>query len=325
MPEVELTYGGAINAALTRVLRDPKALLYGEDVAKPGGVFGVSRGLRREYGDRVFDTPISESAILGSALGAAMMGMRPIVEIMWADFALVAFDQIANQIANARYLSRGEVCAAIVIRTQQGTAPGACAQHSQNLESLFLHIPGVRVVMPSTAQDAYDAVVTAYACDDPVVVIENRSLYAGEKQSVTVDGPVAPIGGSRLRRAGDGVTVVSWGSTTRKAEQAADIAVTRGVTADVIETHWLNPFDTGSVLESVRKTKRLLVVHEANLSGGWGGEVLARISEAGVAFDFPPVRIGLPDVRVPAAPILANAVVPSREEVVDALVKIAGA
>jgi len=326
MPDVRrLTYGAAINAALRRVLTDlPETLLYGEDVAKPGGVFGVTRGLRRDFDERVFDTPISESAILGSALGAAMMGRRPIVEIMWADFSLVALDQIVNQIANARYVSRGGVAAPLVIRTQQGTAPGACAQHSQCLEAFFLHTPGLRVVMPSTAQDAFDAVLTATHGDDPVLIIENRALYLGDKTEVVVDGPVPAMGGAVRRRAGDEVTVLSWGALTRRAEAAADTVADLGISVDVIEARWLNPFDLEAVLASVARTGRLIVLHEANVTGGFGGEVLAQISESGLHLAAPPVRLGLPDIRIPAAPALAGAVIPDVPDIVDAIRKIAG-
>jgi pyruvate/2-oxoglutarate/acetoin dehydrogenase E1 component len=326
MPDVQqLSYGGAINAGLRRVLTDvPETLLYGEDVGKPGGVFGISRGLARSFGDRVFDTPISESAILGSALGAAMLGRRPIVEIMWADFALVALDQIVNQIANARYISRGEVAAPLVIRTQQGTGPGACAQHSQCLEAFFLHTPGLRVVMPSMPQDAFDAIVTATYCDDPVLVVENRNLYSGDKADVVVDGPVLPLGGSVHRRTGDDVTVLSWGSMTRLAEAAADAVAAQGVGVDVIEARWLNPFELSGLLSSLRRTGRLVVVHEANVTGGFGAEILAQVAESGVALKSAPVRVGLPDVRMPAAPALANAAIPTADRIREAILRVLG-
>jgi pyruvate/2-oxoglutarate/acetoin dehydrogenase E1 component len=321
MPETSrLNYGGAVNAALARVLRDvPETLLYGEDVGKPGGVFGVTRGLQKAFGDRVFDTPISESAILGSALGAAMFGRRPIVEIMWADFSLVALDQIVNQIANARYISQGLATAPLVIRTQQGTAPGACAQHSQSLEAFFLHTPGVRVAMPTTPQDAFDTLVAATYSDDPTIVIENRNLYSGEKVEVVTDAAVKQIGGSSIRRAGDTLTVVSWGSITRKVEQAADDAAEHGVNVEIIEAHWLNPFDWGTVLESLGRTHHLLVVHEANVSGGFGAEIIARVAESGIRLYAPPMRVGLPDVRVPAATQLAEALFPSVDSILRAM------
>jgi pyruvate/2-oxoglutarate/acetoin dehydrogenase E1 component len=314
-----LKYGEAVNAALVRVLSEvPESLVYGEDVAKPGGVFGVTRGLRRRFGDRVFDTPISESAILGSAVGAALMGMRPIVEIMWADFSLVALDQLVNQAANARYISRGAAPAPIVVRTQQGNAPGACAQHSQCLESLFLHIPGLRVAMPRTAQDAYDVLVTAAYTDDPVLVIENRTLYAGERSQVTVGGAPRPAGWSQLPRQGDDVTVVTWGAITAQAVDAADQLADRdGIHADVLELTWLNPVDIDAVLASVGRTGRLVVVHEANQTGGFGAEVIARVAEAGLPMTAPPVRIATPDVRMPAAPGLASALLPAAERIVE--------
>ncbi len=314
-----LSYAEAVNAALGRALDEiPETLLYGEDVGTPGGVFGVTRGLKRRFGDRVFDTPISESAILGSAVGAAMMGRRPIVEVMWIDFSLVALDQIVNQLANVRYINRGSVTAPVVIRTQQGMAPGACAQHSQSLEALFLHIPGIRVCMPRTAQDAYDVLVSAAFSDDPVLVIENRSLYHLGKQEVVVGGPVSPIGGSKVRRVGDDLTVVTWGSITERVLDAADILGSEGIELTVIEALWLNPFDTQGVIDSVADTGRLLVVHEANLTGGFGAEVLSRVAESGARFEAPPKRLGVEDLRIPAAPSLAGNLAPSIESIVRA-------
>jgi acetoin:2,6-dichlorophenolindophenol oxidoreductase subunit beta len=315
----QLTYGEAVNAALRRCLSElPETLLYGEDVAKPGGVFGVTRGLRRDFGERVFDTPISESAILGSAVGAAMLGRRPIVEIMWVDFSLVAFDQIVNQLANVRYVSRSEVAAPVVIRTQQGSAPGACAQHSQSLEAFFLHVPGLRVAMPWTAQDAYDVLVAAVYSDDPVIVIENRTLYSAGKQEVVLDRPVQPIGGLQVRREGTDATVVTWGAITARALEAAEELAERGVSVEVLELPWLNPFPTEDVVASVRRTERLAVLHEANLTGGFGAEVVARVAAAG-ALRCPPLRLGLPDSRIPAAPSLVAGLLPSSERIVAAI------
>lgn len=320
MPErLQISYGEAANRALRRALEeDDRVLIYGEDVGKPGGVFGITKNLHRDFAARVFDTPISESAILGSAVGAAMVGMRPIVEIMWSDFSLVALDQLVNQAANVRYVSGGQATAPMVVRMQQGNAPGACSQHSQCLESLFLHIPGLRVVMPRTAQDAYDAILTAVACPDPVIVIENRILYAGQKQTVKLGAEPLPMGWSHQRRAGTGLTLVSWGAVTQTALDAADELADDGISVDVIETPWLNPFPTQAVLDSVAQTRRLLVLHEAVRTGGFAAEVISRVVESGVGLKAPPVRVTAADVRIPAAPVLARAVLPSMSDVLDA-------
>jgi pyruvate/2-oxoglutarate/acetoin dehydrogenase E1 component len=312
----ELSYAGAVNAALRRCLEElPETLLYGEDVAKPGGVHGVTKGLWKDFGDRVFDTPISESAILGSAVGAAMMGRRPIVEIMWADFFLVALDQMINQAANIRYVSEGRLTVPLVVRTQQGNSPGACAQHSQNLEALFTHTPGLRVAMPSIPQDAHDIMVSAVHSDDPVVVIDNRTLYFGAKQEVVTDRAPAPIGGSVVRRSGPAATVVTWGAITHRVLEAADRLAAQGVHVTVLETPWLDPFDHDAVHRSLAATGgRLAVVHEANLTGGFGGEVVVRALEAGVLSGHPR-RIATPDTRVPAAPELAAALIPGTDRI----------
>jgi pyruvate dehydrogenase E1 component beta subunit/2-oxoisovalerate dehydrogenase E1 component len=328
MPEetIKVNYSGAVNAALQRVLAEvPETLLYGEDVAKPGGVHGVTRGLWKQFGDRVFDTPISESAILGSAVGAAMMGRRPIVEIMWADFFLVALDQMINQAANARYVSEGRLTAPLVVRTQQGNSPGACAQHSQNLEALFLHTPGLRVAMPSTPQDAYDVMISAVHCDDPVVIFDNRTLYFGEKQDIVTGRPPAPVGGSRTRRTGPAATVVTWGAVTHRVLEAADRLADSAVSVTVIETPWLNPFDTDAVIESVARTGgRLAVVHEANTTAGFGAEVITRVAEAGVLRGRP-ARIGVPDSRIPAAPELAASLIPGTDRITQELHRLTSA
>jgi pyruvate/2-oxoglutarate/acetoin dehydrogenase E1 component len=327
MPEiVKLNVGGAVNAALARCLEEmPETILYGEDVGIPGGVFGISRGLRKRFGDRVFDTPISETAMLGAAVGAASFGRRPIVEIMWIDFSLVALDQIVNQAANVRYVSEGRTTAPLTIRTQQGNAPGACAQHSQNLEALLLHIPGIRVCMPRTAQDAYDLVLSAVACDDPTVVIENRTLYAAAKEELAIGGEILPIGGHRRRRDGDQVTVVTWGAMTARVLDAVDRLAADNITAEVLEMVWLNPFDHDAVHESVRRTGRLLVVHEAARTGGFGAEVVARVVEAGAPLVSPPRRIGLDDSRIPSAPQLAAALLPQTTQIETALRELVGA
>ncbi len=322
---VELSYGKAINAALQRALSAfPETILYGEDAGKPGGVFGITKDLQTTFGaDRVFDTPISETAMLGTAVGAAMTGLRPIVEIMWIDFSLVAMDQIVNQAANVRYVSAGRLGAPLTIRTQQGALPGSCAQHSQNLEAFYAHVPGLRVGLPATAQDAYSMTLAAVKCDDPTLVIENRGLYYGAAQSVELDGEIEAAQGARIARAGKDITIVTWGSMLSQALAAAEQLAEQGISAEVINARWVAPFDWETLDESVAKTKRLLIVHEANVTGGFGAEIAARTQERHfLNLSAPVKRLGAPDVRMPAAPHLQNAVIPGSEQIRDAALRM---
>jgi pyruvate/2-oxoglutarate/acetoin dehydrogenase E1 component len=317
----EMNYVKAVNAALFRALNEmPETIYFGEDVGKPGGVFGATRGLRDRFGERVFDTPISESAIVGAAIGAAMMGRRPIAEIMWADFSLVAADQIINQSSNVRYVSNGKLHAPLTIRTQQGILAGSCAQHSQSLEAIFAHIPGLIVGLPATPQDAYDMLLSAICADDPAIVIEHRSLYFGDEQEVRAGGAIKPVGRARIVREGSDATLVSWGRMLHTALEAADALAEEGVSVEVIDLRWLNPLDSVTVLSSVEKTHRAVIAHEANLTGGFGAEVAARIADEGIfSLDAPICRVGVPDCRIPAAPNLQDALVPDTGEIVRAI------
>ncbi|CAN5579910.1 alpha-ketoacid dehydrogenase subunit beta [soil metagenome] len=312
----KLTFAAAANAALRRSLTErPEVIVYGEDVALPGGVFGVTKGLQAEFGDRVFDTPISEAAILGSAIGAAMMGARPVVEIMWSDFMFVAFDQVINQASNVRYLSRGSVTAPLTIRTQQGMSDGACAQHSQSVEALLLHVPGIRVAMPSTAQDAYDILLSAIWTDDPTVVIENRTLYHGDRSEVSTGGPVEEPGRAHIVRPGSDLTLVTWGAMRHIAVEAAESLVPLGFEIEVIDARWLSPFDYDTVVDSVNRTSKLAVLHEATRTGGFGAEVIVGVQERGARLTHVPLRIATPDVRVPAATSMMSTLRPSAASV----------
>ncbi|MGO3147151.1 MAG: alpha-ketoacid dehydrogenase subunit beta [Leucobacter sp.] len=315
------SYADAANRALDEALAaDSRVLLFGEDIAAPGGVFGVTKGLQKKHGARVFDTPISESAILGGAVGSAMLGMRPIVEIMWADFSLVALDQIINQAANVRYVSEGRLTAPITVRMQQGNAPGACAQHSQNLEAIFAHIPGLIVGMPSTAQDAYAMLTEAISLEDPVIIIENRSLYHGKKVQLEDSSERRPtFGRSIVRRRGTDVTVVTWGAQQFKVLEAGEVLAAEGIEIEVVDMRWLRPYDREGVVESLRRTGRLAVVHEAHSTGGFGAEIVAMSVESGVVLSDPPIRIGTPDARIPAAPHLAEALLPNVDRIASEL------
>ncbi|WP_335740041.1 alpha-ketoacid dehydrogenase subunit alpha/beta [Rhodococcus sp. WB1] len=319
-PVKDLTYLRAINVALkTELDTRPEVAIWGEDVGFAGGIFGVTRGLHKEYGDRrVFDTPIAEAAILGGAVGAAMEGMRPVVEIMWADFLFVALDQIINQAANVRYINRSRLTAPVVIRMQQGVTPGSCAQHSQSIEAILAHIPGIKVGLPATAQDAYSMTRAAIGDQDPTVLIEHRSLYQ-ESGAVVTGGEVEIAGGARTHRDGRDLAIITWGSMLHQALAAADELASAGINATVLDLRWLRPLDDAAIAEVVKSTGgRVIVVHEANLTGGFGAEIAAHISER--HFDVlrgPVQRLGLKDLRMPSAPALQAAVLPAVADIVD--------
>lgn len=322
----KMSYIQAVNSALDAELSShPEVLVYGEDVGGAGGIFGASRGLQKKYGaERVFDTPISESAILGSAVGASMMGMKPIVEIMWADFSLVALDQLINQAANIRYITRGRSAAPIVVRTQQGVTPGSCAQHSQSLEALLAHIPGLRVALPATPQDAYSMLQSAVACDDPCVVFEARSLYQ-TSGDVDLDSSAEPIGKARLHGTGRDAVVVTWGTMLGPSLEAAESLKQESIDVAVLDLRWLSPLDEEALLKAVKNAgHRAVVAHEANVTGGFGAEIVARIHEAFGGIPLQIARVGAPNVRIPASPVLMRALIPNAAQIASAVRRVAG-
>jgi len=309
------TYQQAVNEALRAELRErQEVVVFGEDVGHAGGIFGCTRNLQREFGEhRVFDTPIAEAAILGTAVGSSMAGLRPVAEIMWMDFILVALDQLINQAANVRYVTRGRMSAPLVVRVQQGATPGSCAQHAQSLEALLAHIPGLRVGLPSTPQDAYDMLRAAVADPDPCVIIEARELY---QTKGTVLPKITPIGSSRLRRSGRDLAIVAWGMAANKAEEAAEALAAEGIEASVLDLRWLAPLDSTELMKVVEQSgRRALIVHEANTTGGFGAEILSRLIENGF---MNVARLGTPDVRIPASPVLQRALLPNCEAIVAA-------
>jgi len=315
-----VSYIQAVNEALSHELATrPEVLVYGEDVGQAGGIFGASRGLQKIYGaDRVFDTPISESAILGSAVGAALMGMKPIVEIMWGDFMLVALDQIINQAANVRYITGGRCGAPIVVRTQQGATPGSCAQHSQCLEALLAHIPGLRIAVPATPQDAYSILRTATASPDPCILFEARGLYQ-TTGPVNFTDVIEPIGKSRLHKPGRDAVIVTWGTMLQVALDAATQLAAEGVDVGVLDLRWLCPLDNDGLRAAVKSASgKVIVLHEANRTGGFGAEVVARLHEF---FDndlaLSIARVATPDMRIPASPVLLRALLPTAAKVMD--------
>ena len=316
MSTAETTYRDALNAALHRAMHaHPETLVFGEDVAAPGGVFGVTRGLADEFGDRVFDTPISENAILGAALGASLVGRRPVVEIMWADFLFVGLDQLVNGAANVRWLTEGRMTAPLTVRTQQGALTSSSAQHSRCVEAMLCHVPGLKVGMPSNPADAYAMLLAAIADDDPAIVIEHRAIY-DQRGEIDADAPVEAAAGARVVRQGADVTVVALSRMVGVALRAAELLAAEGIDAEVVDPRWLSPFDWATVESSIAKTTRLVVVHEAVRTCGFGAEVAALAAERGFwHLDAPVVRITAPDCPKPSAPSLEAVAIPDAERV----------
>ena len=316
-----VSYIQAVNRALEWSLEQyDSTFIIGEDIGSPGGPFGATKNLHKNYGaKRVIDTPISEGAFIGMSLGSAMTGLRPIAEIMYADFMFVALDQVINQIANSRYSSAGRWAAPLVIRTQQGYNPGSCAQHSHSIEAYLAHTPGIRIAIPSTADDAYQMIRTSVESDDPVLVLEARSLYP-MKGPVNFDSPVQKMGGAKIRREGADVTVVSWSRMVSESLDAAEILAEQGIDVEVVDIRWISPLDFDTVWNSVAKTGRLAIAHEANVAGGFGAEIAARAAAECLShLKAPIVRVGAPNVPVPAAPSLQAVVIPGVKDVVNAV------
>lgn len=320
----ELRYVRALNQALSDAMAaDPSVIVFGEDIAAAGGPFGVTRGLLEAYGeDRVRDTPISEATIVGAAVGAAMTGLRPVVEIMFMDFVAIAMDAIVNQAAKARFMFGGQASVPMVVRTPHGGGISAGPQHSQCLEAWFAHIPGLKVVCPSNPADAYGLLKSAIRDPDPVVFVENKALYALKGEVPDDAGPI-PLGRARVARAGRDLTVVSYGAAVHKALGAAEALSADGIEAEVLDLRCIQPWDEQAVLDSLRRTHRLLVVHEAVEAFGVGAEIAARMADIGFdELDAPIVRVAAPFVPVPFAPALEAQYQPQEADVIAAARKL---
>ena len=302
--------------------RDPRVFLMGEDIARQGGVFGQFKGLSERYGlSRVRDTPISEAALVGTALGAALAGARPVFDMHFADFSLVAMDEIVSQIAKIRYMSGGQVEVPLVIRMPDGAIRSAAAQHSQSLEALFLHVPGLKVVTPSNPADAKGLLKAAIRSPDPVLYLEHKALYT-VKGEVPAGDVVVPLGAATVAREGRDVTLISYSLTLRKALQSAEHLEQQGVSAEVVDLRSLNPLDWATVYASVRKTKRAVVAHEAWRAYGVGAEIAARLHETLHRELAAPVgRVGAAHVPIPFSPPLEQAVIPQVEDITAAVHK----
>ena len=322
MPSREITYREAIREAMVEAIReDESVFLMGEDVGVYGGAFGVSRGMLEEFGaDRVVDTPLSEAGFVGLCAGAALMGMRPIAEIQFSDFITHCMDQLVNQAAKLRYMFGGEGTVPMVVRTPGGAGTGAAAQHSQSLEAWFVHVPGLKVVMPSTPYDAKGLLFAALDDLNPVIFYEHKLLY-NRKGEVPEEPYRVPLGEAVVSRGGEDVTIVAAGLVHRFALEAAEALADGGIEAEVVDLRTLSPMDHAAVARSVERTGKLVVVEEDVKTAGWGAEVVARIveSESFYALDRAPARVAGADVPIPYNKKLEAYIRPSPEKVVDAV------
>jgi pyruvate/2-oxoglutarate/acetoin dehydrogenase E1 component len=322
MPSREITYREAVREAMQQAMRqDEEVFLMGEDVGVYGGAFGVSRGMVEEFGEeRVVDTPISEAGYVGLCAGAALMGMRPIAEIQFSDFITHCMDQLVNQAAKIRYMFGGEATVPMVVRTPGGAGTGAAAQHSQSLEAWFVHVPGLKVVMPSTPYDAKGLLLSAIEDPNTVLFYEHKLLY-NRKGEVPEEPYRVPMGEARVSREGGDVTIVTAGLMHQYVLEAVEALSDAGVEAEVVDLRTLSPMDDGAVLRSVEKTGKLVVVEEDVKTAGWGAEVVSRVveGESFYALDRAPARVAGADVPIPYNRNLEAHIRPTPEKVVEAV------
>ncbi len=317
----ELSYREAVRDALATAMRkDDDVFIMGEDIAEMGGSMGVTQGLLDEFGpERVRNTPISEIGIVGTGIGAAMQGMRPVVEIMYEDFLTLSAEQIVNQAAKHRYMSGGQLKVPLTVRTQGGAGWSPGAQHAQQLESWFVHIPGLKVVFASTPTDVRGLLYSAIYEDNPVIFFEHRTLY-GLKEEMPEELEPIPIGQARVLREGEDVTVVATGRLVHESLDAANQLEDQGISVEVVDPRTLQPLDEDTIVESVKKTNRCVVAHEAVTKMGFGAEVAAIVQHQ--AFDWldaPIERVGAKFTPIPFAPVMEEFVVPHAKDVVEAI------
>ena len=318
-----ITYRDAVAMGIAQEMRrDPTVVCLGEDIGAAEGVFKTTTGLFAEFGpERVWDTPISEQAIVGAAMGAAMTGLRPVAEIMFSDFLACCFDYVANEIPKMRYMTGGQVTVPLVIRTANGGGLGFGAQHSQAVENWVLAVPGLKIVAPSTPADMVGLMASAIRSDDPVVVFEHKKLLAS-KGEPPPDGHTVPLGTAEVRRRGDDVTVVALAATVPTALEAAERLAGEGISAEVVDLRCLVPLDARAVLDSVARTSRLVIVEENPYQGGWGGTLASIVAEeAFYDLDAPIARVAGECVPLPFAANLEDTVVPSADRLADRVKK----
>ncbi len=317
----ELTYRQAVARGIAQEMeRDPSVVMLGEDIGAAGGVFKTTEGLLAKFGpDRVRDTPISEQAIIGAAMGAAMTGLRPVAELMFSDFFGVAWDMVANQVAKTRYMTDGQVALPLVIRTANGGGLRFGAQHSQSIENWAMAVPGLKVVAPSTPEDMVGLMAAAIRDPDPVIVCEHKALFA-DKADVPDGELLQPLGQAKIVREGTDATVVALAAMVPRALAAASALEADGISVEVIDLRTLVPLDVSTVLASVGKTTRLFTVEENPRLCGWGAEVVSIVAEEAIySLDGPVVRITTPHVPLAANPILEDAQMPSAERIASTI------
>ncbi len=313
-----ITYAQAVRTAIREEMKaDETVILFGEDVGQYGGVYGATTGLQREFGsERVRDTPISEMAIGGMAVGAALAGFRPIAEIMYCDFLAQASDAIVNNAAKWRYMSGGQVCLPLVVRSPAGGGAGYAAQHSQNLEAWFAHIPGLKVVMPGLPRDARGLLKSAIRDDNPVLFLEHKAHYT-YKGEVPAEEEVIPLGVADIKREGKDVTLVAWSKTLTFCLEAVELLAEEGIDVELVDPRTLQPLDIETICASVGKTGHLVVAHEAVTFGGLGAEIVAQVVEhLWGSLRKPPLRLGAPFVPVPYSEPLERFVIPQVQDIV---------
>lgn len=316
----KMSYAEAIREGMSiRMREDPNVLLFGEDVGAFGGCFGVTAGMFDEFGDkRVRDTPISEGAIIGAAVGSASTGLRPIAELMFCDFLTVGMDQLVNQAAKMRYMFGGKISMPMVVRLPGGAGVSAAAQHSQSLEAWVTHVPGLKVVYPSTPQDALGLMLSSIDDENPVMFVEHKAMYT-MKGDVDSFEPI-PLGKGDIKRSGEDVTIIATGKMVHEALAAAKILEEDGISAEVLDPRTLYPLDKELIAQSLGKTHKAVIVTEENRRGGYGGEISAIIAEEMFdLLDCPIVRIGALDTPVPFAPVLEQAYLPNAQDIVKAV------
>ena len=315
------TYAMAVRDTIaSEMRRDERVFIMGEDIETIGSIFGCTRDLTKEFGrERAFNTPISEAGFVGIGLGAACTGMRPIVELLYMDFAFCAMDQLLNQVAKTRYVFGGHAKIPLVIRGQQGIGRGNAATHSQSVETIFMHFPGIKVACPSTGRDAAGLLRTAIRDDNPVMVFEHKALYSHKCEVPDDPDFMLPFGKADVKRPGTDVTIVANLLYVSRALEAAETLAGMGISAEVVDPMTLVPLDKETIVQSVKKTGRLVVVHEAHRSAGWGAEVAAMVAEEAFRYlDAPPLRLGTKACPLPFNVGLENAATPQVSDIVEA-------